>query len=465
MSLDYKILYPYGKEAVQKISIKEKKNKLLCQIVTTIKGKILGSVINHLVSRVIQLVFKYGSKEDCRSITSECNLVLFKLTKNPSGHFIVKQIISLANKRQQEALYSEFSGNICELLRHPFSFVIVNEFYSVSEPSKKRAMIAEFYGFENTVKTTNETFDHLIEYHVYEKNFFLSKIAKRLTPILVRGLIKPHIIHRVLIEYLSNVSYHAILDIYKSLDGPILLTLITTNAGINVVSKIYSALNTKERKKIVKGLKEYVIKFTRNRIGYFFFIKLLTIEDSKYMKLFISFEFNKNLTKIVWSRWGVQLLLKFINFYNLRIYIEVESIFQIRFFDRKPINSREHYFQEIDYDNYFEHIKKLISKFFYFMDQLIFNKYNLLIILYFIEQLVEKRKFGHLINQYTLELNLFQKEITETTYQSIKIHDYFGFQVYMVLIIHISNKSCKEKQFWKELAKELRWKIQLEVLQ
>jgi predicted acetyltransferase len=196
-----------------------------------------------------------------------------------------------------------------------------------------------------------------------------------------------------------------------------LIVLITTNEGINTVSKIYTIFNTKEKNEFLKRLKEYVMKFTRNTIGFFFFSNLLHIEDSKYLKFFILSEFNKDLGKIICNFLGMQLFLKLINTYEQRSCLQMESKPQTTYFDAKLITSKDYDLQEVHYYEIFKPFGELISNFTYLMDLLYCDKYGHLVILHLVENLSKKTNFRNLKNHYNIQLQMLQREITETTYQ------------------------------------------------
>lgn len=131
-----------------------------------------------------------------------------------------------------------------------------------------------------------------------------------LQPILEKGIVDHSIVHRALMEYISIADKTSVTDVIQQLSGPLLVRIIHTRDGSKVGATCVIHGNAKERKKIVKGMKEHAVKIACDEYGSVVLMCILSfIDDTDVVKKVIIREIEKNLKELALDKYGRRPLL------------------------------------------------------------------------------------------------------------------------------------------------------------
>ncbi|KAL5996257.1 hypothetical protein ACLOJK_026331 [Asimina triloba] len=266
---------------------KEDRSKLITEALKKMAGKIPEIAGSHVSSRVLQTCVKYCSQPERDSVFEELKPHFLSLARNTYAVHLVKKMLD----------------NVAE---HAFQ---------LGNGSQKQALLAELYSPElqlfKDLTTKEGRLEALISKLGLQKQSVLQHMSSVIQPILEKGIVDHSILHRALMEYLSIADkvvsvLHITLDqlqvvdfadVIQQLSGPLLVRMIHTRDGSRLGILCVKHGSTKERKKIIKGMKDHVGKIAHDQCGSMVLVCILSVIDD-----------TKLLTKVIIR--GLQPFLK-----------------------------------------------------------------------------------------------------------------------------------------------------------
>ncbi|KAM7485032.1 hypothetical protein LguiA_001041 [Lonicera macranthoides] len=298
---------------------KEKRSKLVSDAVNKMKGKIPEIAGSHVSSRVLQTCVKYCSKDERDAVFEELRPHFLTLACNTYAVHLVTKMLDNASKDQLAQFISSLHGHVASLLRHMVGSVVIEHAYQLGNSTQKQALLLELYStelqlFKDLVSMKESRLVDIIAKLNLQKTSVLRHVSSVLQPILEKGIVDHSIIHRVLMEYFSIVDQSSAAEIIQQLSGALLVRMIHTKDGSRIGILCIKHGSAKERKKIIKGMKDHVRKIAEDKFGTMLLVCILsTIDDTKLATKIIIRELQAVLKDLVMDKNGRRPLLQLLH--------------------------------------------------------------------------------------------------------------------------------------------------------
>ncbi|XP_068332792.1 pumilio homolog 24-like [Pyrus communis] len=317
-NLEQELAHLWEKMRQRNIS-KEDRSKLVSEALEKMKGKIPEIASSHVSSRVLQTCVKYCSQAEKDAVFEELQPHLLTLACNTYAVHLVTKMLDNASKKQLAAFISSLRGHVASLLRHMVGSVVVEHAYQLGNATQKQELLVELYStelqlFKDLVSKNEGRLLDIISKLDLQKSSVFRHMTSVIQPILEKGIIDHSIVHRVLIEYFTIAEQFSAADVIKQLSGPLLVRVIHTRDGSKVGMLCVKHGSSKERKKIIKGMKGHVHKIALDQGGSMVLVCLVsTVDDTKLTTKVVINELQENLKDLVLDKNGRRPLLQLLH--------------------------------------------------------------------------------------------------------------------------------------------------------
>lgn len=271
------------------VSSKDRQAGVL-QIMKLVDGKWRDLVFRHDASRVVQTVFKYADKSLKQEITAALKGNYVELAKSAYGKYLLVKMMHYGSPQVRASIIDEMHGSFRKLMGHKEgAYVIEDIFRDYSTAKQRRQIMREFYGSEFALfKDAGEQQTNLAEIiaaNPTKKPYLLENLNKVITQAVNKGSIGFEIVHAMMLEYIRNID----VDV-KSLERENFVELVAddvvemahTNAGSQVASLTFAIATAKERKRLLKSLRQFPLKLAQDSFGNAVIMAaFLTVDDTK----------------------------------------------------------------------------------------------------------------------------------------------------------------------------------------
>ncbi|XP_052189701.1 pumilio homolog 24 [Diospyros lotus] len=295
---------------------KEDRSKLVSEALQKMKGKIPEIASSHVSSRVLQTCIKYCSQAERDAVYKELRPHFLTLACNTYAVHLVKKMLDNASKEQFEEFISFIHGHVASLLRHMVGSVVIEHAYQLGNATQKQSLLTELYSpelqlFKDLVSKKESRLVDVISNLGLQKGSVLRHMSSVFQPILEKGIVDHSIIHKALIEYLTIADQSSAADVLQQLSGPLLVRMIYTREGSRIAMLCIKHGSSKERKKIIKGMKGYVGKIVHDQCGTMVLVCILSIvDDTKLVAKVVVRELQTILKELVMDKNGRRPLLQ-----------------------------------------------------------------------------------------------------------------------------------------------------------
>ncbi|VVC99213.1 unnamed protein product [Leptidea sinapis] len=272
-----------------------------------LKGQYKSIALTHDLSRVIQVLLKYGNEEIKNEVTREVIDIMVPMMQSKYAHHSVKRILKYGTDNLRHEVISKMFGHIVSLASHTISAPVLD--YACGEFANKKEklyMQQEFYGdmYKNTkddkVKTLNDTYKDSPEM----KSAILQSCKVNIQKILDKNLHDSEILHSVLYDYIRECSAEERVELISTL-SPLIVPLSNSLPGVNAASICVWQGTNKDKKTILKVVKEHVVALSKHKTGYRLLIAIFdSVDDTVLVKKAIVSTIATNFKDIAKDHWG-----------------------------------------------------------------------------------------------------------------------------------------------------------------
>ncbi|KAG7194878.1 pumilio domain member 6 [Scheffersomyces spartinae] len=266
------------------------REKLCAEIWELSKDVVSDLVMKHDASRVVQTLVKFSSKERREAITNSMKGQFYVLATSSYGKYLLIKLLHYGSKDSKALILNELHGKLRKLMRHREGAHVVEDLYVLySTADQRQQMIREFWGAEYAVfkdsgkgKTVLDIVNELSE----KRQLVMSNLYGTINASVEKGSTGFQILHAAMREYTTVLAD----DIERNdkqirefieLLAPQFAELVHTTEGAEVASTLIALANAKERKQIVKSLKQHGAELIKNENGNTVLITLfMTIDDT-----------------------------------------------------------------------------------------------------------------------------------------------------------------------------------------
>ncbi|RKP16216.1 ARM repeat-containing protein, partial [Rozella allomycis CSF55] len=294
-----------------KVDEKER-DEAMSELVSTIKGKLGDISLKRDASRIIQTCLKQGTPEQRLLIASELKGSYVSLSMNMYSKFIVTKVLNYCPSMRNDII-NEFRGQIVKLIKHKDASSVIDEIFQVyANASQKLTLIEEFFGSQFIILKKIDkslTVEKLFENEPNKRDVIMKHMGTTLQSIVNKGSLQFALVHRVLHDFLLYATPSEAKDLIEMLKEIVLAELVHTKEGMFVALCVLAQSEAKQRKSIVKGLKQHLEKILLDEFGAIFVVGVLYLMDDTvlvskailldYFHKLDDFIVNENARKII----------------------------------------------------------------------------------------------------------------------------------------------------------------------
>ncbi|XP_076618730.1 pumilio and CPL domain-containing protein penguin [Colletes latitarsis] len=291
---------------------KLERKKLILQAHDLLQTYYNKVILMHDMSRIIQWIFKYSDSEIRIIIFNELKSLLLTMILSKYAKNCVKIMLKYGSQKIRHEIISTCYGNIVKFMSHSVSAPLLEVMYAQwTTHTEKIYFKQEFYGDiykqakDKEVKTLSDVYKNTENM----KSATLSAVKGNLMRILNKKLVNFTLVQYVLLEFLNDCSVEDRTEMIVMLRDSIVKLSQTKPGSKNAVTCIWHGTN-KDRKIIMKSLKDHVKSICMSEHGYLILLALFdSVDDTVLVKKIILSEIQKDVTDIALNEYGKHVIL------------------------------------------------------------------------------------------------------------------------------------------------------------
>eukprot|EP00644_Phytophthora_capsici_P002297 jgi/Phyca11/507461/fgenesh2_kg.PHYCAscaffold_27_\ len=306
---------------------KTKRATLVDELYTLVKGKIYDVAAKHDASRVIQSLMQHGKPEHRSQIVLEMKEHLIELAKMQYGCFLVQKMIRYGSVADRAAIVKCMTGHVVQIGTHNIAANVLEYAQEYLKPSQLTALKLEFYGreFAYFQSDSKRNLKDIIAAHPDKKADVLKHLTTILNRMVDKQLLGLAFVQSLLWEYMCNAEYDDVVAMVANVRDASLALLATRN-GARVVNKCISLGAAKDRKRIIKALKDKVLDACNHPSGYLVIMRIFdVVDDSVLVQKSILAEMNDELFSVAMHPSGRKVLLQLLSPLNKK-YLSADDL-------------------------------------------------------------------------------------------------------------------------------------------
>lgn len=296
---------------------KEVREKLCDEIWKLSKDVIRDLVLKHDASRVVQTLVKYSSRERREVISVSLKTHYYELATSSYGKYLLVKLLHYGTKDSRGLILDELHGKLRKLMRHREGAYVVEDLYTLyATAEQKKQMIREFWGAEYAVfkdSGKGKSIEDVAAESVEKRTLIAKNLIGTITASVEKGSTGFQILHAAMKEYIQIINDEETREFIELLHEQV-AELIHTPEGAEVACFLIARANAKERKQIVKSLKDHAISLIKNEYGNLVVITLfLTVDDTVLVSKALFGEYTEQLHELVVDKYSRRPFLYLLN--------------------------------------------------------------------------------------------------------------------------------------------------------
>ncbi|KAH0565582.1 hypothetical protein GP486_001032 [Trichoglossum hirsutum] len=261
---------------------RDERNELVAELFDIITGRVTEFVFKHDSVRVVQTALKYANLDQRKAIAMELKDSFRQLGESKYAKFLISKLLVHGDAEIRDLIVPEFYGHVRRLIKHPEASQILDDIYrgSLATSNQKSILLREWYGPEfaifkvNNQERVSSRLSDILETSPEKRSPImrsLFELIKQLTQKNMSGFV---MLHDAMLEYFLNARQGSeemteFIELLKGDDdGNLLKNLAFTKSGARVVSLALAHGTAKDRKKILKAYKDYIVAIAEDTHGH-----------------------------------------------------------------------------------------------------------------------------------------------------------------------------------------------------
>ncbi|XP_045476576.1 protein penguin [Harmonia axyridis] len=290
------------------------RNKLVNDLHSLLKedGNYAKFVLAHDTARIVQWLLKYSSILIRQEIFKELVGSVPVMMQSKYGVFCVKRLLKYGTTETRAAIIKSLYGHAVKLASHAVSAACLEYAYSTWATSQQKLhLVQEFYG--NMYKDFKEdkitSLKHVFESNPSLKTAALSVTKANLSRILNKDLLDSGLVQTVIYQFLLECTEEDRAEMISQL-APHIVVISNSKDGARAAMQCIWHGTNKDRKVIMKSLKEHLIELCKHEHGHCTIITILdAADDTVLLNKIIIGEILKNAKELSNNEWGRKVLL------------------------------------------------------------------------------------------------------------------------------------------------------------
>lgn len=263
-------------------------------------------------ARIIQTLLKKAPQTIKTEIAEKLIPHIVDVALSKYGKFCVSRLMLYCGKEVREKAVKGLFGNIVKLTSHNFSSALIDAiFLNHATPDQKLFMKMEFYSdlYKNDKNKGVKTLKDTWEGAEMLKNGIVKSTKMNLLKIASKNLVDNSLVHAVLLEFIEaadEIDRNEIITAFI----PHLAAIASTKQGSRaaVLSYLYSV--AKERRAMLKAIKDHVTKLCIHEHGHLLILEILnSTDDTLNIKKTVFAAMVGDIESIVSSEFGKRVIL------------------------------------------------------------------------------------------------------------------------------------------------------------
>ncbi|KAM3964567.1 pumilio and CPL domain-containing protein penguin [Aphomia sociella] len=276
-----------------------------------LKGQYKSIALTHDLSRVIQVLLKHSPDDIKTEITEELLDIMVAMVQSKYAQHAVKRILKYGTEFIRHEVTKKFFGHIVSLAAHTISAPVLDHAYGEFATKKEKLhMQQEFYGeiYKNSkddkVKSLRDAYKDSPEM----KTAILQSCKANIQRILDKNLHDSELLHTVLYDYMGECSPEDRTELITTL-SPLIVPLSNSLPGVNAASLCVWQGTNKDKKTILKVVKEHAVSLSKHKTGYRLLLAIFdSVDDTVLVKKAIVSTLASNIKDIAKDHWGIMTL-------------------------------------------------------------------------------------------------------------------------------------------------------------
>ncbi|XP_023026299.2 pumilio and CPL domain-containing protein penguin [Leptinotarsa decemlineata] len=292
----------------------EKRTHLMNELHNLLKGKELYPkfVLAHDTARLVQWLLKYSTDLVIKQISKELIPVTVDMLQSKYGVHCVKRLLKYGSSETRSQVIDGMLGNAVKLASHAVSASVVEYAFSTwASPTQKQYLIQEFYGdlYKNAKDANVKHIRDAYKNNESLKSATLGATKANLMRILNKSLLDSGLVQSVLCQFLSECSEDDRKEMITQL-APHIVVISNSKDGVRAAMQCIWHGSNKDKKVIIKALKEHIIELSKHEHGHCAVITLLDcMDDTVLLHKIILVDILKNAKDLAVNEWGRKVLL------------------------------------------------------------------------------------------------------------------------------------------------------------
>ena len=258
------------------------REKLCNEIWELSKEHFSDLILKHDASRIVQTLIKYSSKERREEIVNALKGKYYVLATSSYGKYLLVKLLHYGTKNSRQVIIDELHGNLRKLMRHKEGAYVVEDLYVLYATNEQRhQMIREFWGSEYAVFRNDHkdlTIEEVCSSSVEKRSIISKNLLGTINASVEKGSTGFQILHAAMKELVKVADASQISEMIEILHEQF-AELVHTPEGADVACTLISMASAKERKLILRSLKDHADKLITNEHGNMVFINILMVVD------------------------------------------------------------------------------------------------------------------------------------------------------------------------------------------
>ncbi|KAJ6637486.1 Protein penguin [Pseudolycoriella hygida] len=308
-----------GKKIYEKLKCKETPDRstLAKELHALLKGEqnYQKLVLAHDTARVVQCLLKLAPAEIKREISENLIPIIVQMSTSKYAHFCVSRMVKYGTPDIKQKIIEGMYGNVVKMINHQHSSAILDNIYiSWASSQQKSSLRQELYGDlykgskDDSVKCIADTYKdspHL-------KVAILNSVKSNLNHVVNKKLLDNSLIHAVLLDYLNECNDEDRAEMITAV-SPFIPSLASTKEGVRSSMICFWNSIVKDRRAIVKSLKEHLIKLCVHEHGHVLILAIInSMDDTKALKKAIFDNLFAQIEYVASNEWGKKIIQWFV---------------------------------------------------------------------------------------------------------------------------------------------------------
>ncbi|XP_022209174.2 protein penguin [Drosophila obscura] len=288
----------------------ENKDQLVEQMFKILNvGDTISKIVKaHDTARVLQCMLKHATPALRAEISDKLLPYAVEMCQSKYAQFCVQRMLKYGAPATKSKLVDSLFGHIVRLAGHSIASGLLDVMYQGGTRQQRTHMRQEFYGDlyrkakDSSVKTLSDTYKEATNM----KASILGSVKANLDHVANKNLVDSSLVHCVMLEYLrASEDEEEKLEETVTAFAALVPHMLSTKEGSEAAVICFYKSTPKNRRAIIKNIKEHLLKIATHEHGHVFLISLLnSLDDTKATKKAIYDHLHGDLKQLVANQYG-----------------------------------------------------------------------------------------------------------------------------------------------------------------